>query len=200
MRRLLIAGFASLLAMAVIAPAIAQGMTKVRAFQDLSLSGPFPGEIFVKVHYEDSHGNGKFTPRYAAGYRLQVQASCNPGGQAHLNIAGDENAKYGYFKATIRNGRFDHSFGSELPESSPIKGDLSGTVPKRLKRDGLPKGTARINVAFNFENWDPNPGENCSSHGSYSAGPCKRARPVKPWPRWYKQWKVPVCNVDLVNH
>jgi hypothetical protein len=200
MRRLLITGLASLLALAVIAPAAAQGTTKVRAFQDLSLSGPFPGQFFVNVQYKDRNGNRKFTPRYAVGYRLQVQLSCDPGGETGLNLAGNAYAKYAYFKEKLRKGRFAHRFGSEVSESSSLKGDLSGLVGKRLKRDTLPKRTARVNGAFDVEDWDPNPGvlENCISHGSYSASPCKRKRSKRdPWPRWYREWKVPVCSVDL---
>ena len=72
---------------------------------------------------------------------------------------------------------------------------------ERLKRDTLPKRTARVTGAFDVEDWDPNPGvlENCISYGSYSASPCKRKWSKRDRPRWHTEWKVPVCSVDTAG-
>ena len=190
---------ASLVAVAAMAPAAAQATTKVRAFQDLTLTGQYPGEIFVNVQFKDRRGNHRFTPRYAIGYRLQVKMSCGTGGENPLNIAGNANAKYAYFKEKLTGGRFDHAFGSELPESTSLKGNLSGRVLDSLRRDGLPKSTARLDGAFAVDDFDPQPGvrENCVTSGSYSATPCKRRRLKDDRPRWWREWDAPVCSVDV---
>ena len=199
MRRALTAALASLIAAGVMLPSAAQATTKVRAFEDLSLSGPYPGQIFINIRYEDRNGNRKFTPRYAVGYRLQGQRSCALGGQSGFDIAGNAYSKYIYFKAKLRKGRFVHPFGSEFPEAASISGSLTGLVADRLKRDTLPRPTARVTGAYDIQDWDPTPGvlENCVSSGSYSASPCKRKRSTPdPWPRWYREWDAPICSVD----
>jgi hypothetical protein len=192
---------AALLAVAAIAPAGAESATKVRAFQDLSLDGGSPGEFFVNVQFKDRNGNHRFTPRYAVGYRLQAALSCTPGGRSSLEIAGNAYAKYAYFKEKLSRGEFTHPFGSELPESTSLRGDLSGRVPEPLRRNGLPKHEARVDGAFGVDDWDPTPGvrENCVTSGSYSATPCKRKRAKRDQPRWYREWDVPVCSVDLAD-
>ncbi|HSD23256.1 MAG TPA: hypothetical protein VLB79_02915, partial [Solirubrobacterales bacterium] len=202
-RRLLIAAFASLLAVPVIAPAAAQGTTKYRYWQDLSASGPFPGRISLAIAYEDRHGNGKFTPRYAAAYQLLTKVSCNPGGETDFGFGGNAASKYAYFAPAITNGRFDHRFENQFenPQLAPWKGDLNGTVLKRLKRGNRVIRTARVNGTFEVEDWDPyglaGVRENCTSFGSYySATPCKRWRSKRDRPRWYRKWKVPICSMD----
>lgn len=176
--------------------------TRYRYFQDLSVTGQFPGRIIFGVLYEENR-NGEFTPREVVSYHLQDGASCNPGGATDFGIGGNAFAKYSYFAVTLTNGRFSHRFGSELPEAqvSSLKGDLSGTVLKRLKRGGGVTRTARVDGTFNVEDWDPwgltGVLENCTSSGSYSATTCKRRMsPRAPnYSRW-KRWKVPVCYQD----
>jgi hypothetical protein len=203
MRRPLIAAFASLLALAMIAPAAAQGMTKYRYWQDLSVSGPFRGQISLAIAYKDRHGNRKFTPRYAAAYQLRTQVSCSPGGETNFGFGGSAANKYGYFKKALTNGRFSHRFENQFenPPQAPWKGDLNGRVLKRLKRADRVIRTARVNGAFDVEDWDPyglaGVSENCTSFGShYAATPCKRWRSKRNRPRWYREWKAPVCSVD----
>ena len=191
MKRALTVVFASLLAVAVIAPTAAQGTTKYRYWQDLSVSGPFPGQINLAIAYEDKNGNGKFKPRSAVSYNLQVQASCNPGGEIELQLGGNAFAKYNYFVAAVRKGRFAHRFGSEQPESSTLEGDLNGTVLKKQKQGKRVTRKARVNGAFDFEG-------TCISSGSYSATQCKsRKEPKRDWPRWFREWKAPVCKGDV---
>lgn len=175
--------------------------TRYRYFQDLSVTGSFPGQIFFTVLYRENR-NGEFTPRDVMSYRLQVGVSCNPGGQSGLEFSGNAFNKYGYFREVLSaDGRFAHRFEdqAETPQSSLIRGDLEGQVLKRLKRGGRVKRTARVNGTFNVENWDPygltGVVENCMSFGSYSATPCKAwMSPRAPnYSRW-KRWKVPVCR------
>jgi len=201
MKRTLTVVFASLLAVAVIAPGAAQGATKYRYFQDLNVSGPFAGEISLAVLYKDKRGNRKFTAREVHAYDLQVKTSCNPGGEAVLDFGGHAFSKFNYFRVALnRKGRFAHRFENqaEVPEVSGIRGELKGRVLRRLKRGKKVTRPPRVNGAFNVEDWDPNSGvkENCISYGSYSATPCKRWRSKRDRPRWYRKWKVPVCSID----
>ena len=201
MRRLLVASFASMLAVALIAPTAQASRvdpqhTRYRFFQDLNVTSPFPGRILFAVLFkENSHG--ELTPREAVSYHLQVGVSCNPGGDSVFSIGGNAFSKYAYFDAALTNGHFSHTFGSEFPEGYPLKGDLSGTVLKRLKRGGRLTRPARVDGTFNVEDWDPFAGvkENCTSSGSYSASTCKQRwmSPRAPnYSRW-KRWKVPKC-------
>lgn len=174
--------------------------TRYRYFQDLSLSGQFPGRIiFGAVYRENSHG--VFTPRALVSYHLETQVSCNPAGDSAFSIGGNAESKYGYFYATLTNGHYSHRFGSELPESASIEGRIDGTVLKRLKRGGRVIRTARVDGTFNVDDWNPfgatGVRENCTTTGSYSATPCKRRMsPRAPnFDRW-KRWKVPVCYQD----
>lgn len=191
MRRVLITVFASLLALAVIAPAAAQGTTKYRYWQDLSVSGPFAGHINLAIAYEDKNGNGKFKPRFAVSYNLQVQGSCDPGGATELNFSGNAFSKYNYFNKSLQKGRFAHRFEdqAEQPELAARKGDLNGTVLKKQKQGKRVTRTARVNGAFDVEG-------NCISSGSYSATQCKRGRPKNDRPRWWREWKAPICSED----
>jgi hypothetical protein len=93
----------SVLAVAVIAPA-AQGKQKERYFQDLNVTGPFPGQVFLTVIYQDSHGNGKFTPRWAIAYSVEAQVSCNPGGLSAFSITKSEDNPYARFKQRLKKG------------------------------------------------------------------------------------------------
>jgi hypothetical protein len=199
MRRALIVVVASLVSLVVVAPAAAQGPTKYRYWQDLSVTGPFPGQIVLTVAYEDRDGNGKFKAQRVASYHLRVQVSCNPGGVSALEARGNEASKYSYFSEALVNGRFAHRFEDEVePQVATERGDLNGTLLKRLKRGNQVTRTARVNGAFDVEDWDPVPGvrENCISFGSYSATPCKRWRPQRDRPRWYREWKAPICSID----
>jgi hypothetical protein len=194
MRRALTVVFASLLALAVIAPA-AQGTTKYRYWQDLNVSGSFPGQIGLAIAYEDKNGNGKFKPRSAVSYNLHVQTSCDPGGEADLHLSGNAYSKYNYFRPELRKGRFAHRFEdqAEQPVLSPLKGDLNGTVLKKQKRGKRVTRTARVNGAFDVEGTFEG---NCTSSGSYSATQCKRWRSKRDRPRWYREWKAPICSED----
>ena len=171
---------------------------RYRFFQDLGVTSAFPGRILFGVRFEQNR-HGEFTPRVAVGYRLQVGVSCNPGGNSLFSIGANGFSKYGYFSEVLTNGHFSHAFGSELPDPSLIKGDLIGTVLKRLKRGGRVVRTARVDGTFNVEDWDPfgltGVQDNCTSSGSYSASTCKTPRmsPQSPhYDRW-KRWKVPKC-------
>jgi hypothetical protein len=179
MRRALTVFALTVLALAMIAPA-AQSRQKERFFQDLSLNGPFPGEIAFSVIYQDRHGNGKFRPGWAIGYSLDAQVSCDPGGPSDLIIAKNSANPVAHFKQRLTRGRFATRFEAELsPQLAPPHGDLTGKVLK-----------GKVNGAFNVEDWDPNPGgrENCVSSGSFSATPCKSGDP-----RFIDQ-KIPVCR------
>jgi hypothetical protein len=171
---------------------------RYRFFQDRSVPSTLPGQILFGVLFKQNR-HGEFTPREADGYDLQVGVSCNPGGISAFGIGGNAFSKYAYFSAVLTNGHFSHAFGSELPEGASIKGDLSGTVLKRLKRGGRVVRTARVDGTFNLEDWDPfgltGVQENCTSSGSYSASTCKPRwmSPRSPhYDRW-KRWKVPKC-------
>jgi hypothetical protein len=208
MKRALTIALASLIGAALAVPTAQASRvdpqhTRYRYFQDLSVSGQFPGRIIFGVLYEENR-KGEFTPQELDSYHLQVGASCNPGGATLFGIGGNAFAKYAYFYAPLTNGgRFFHTFGSELPDTATPnpKRDLSGTVLKRLKRVGGVTRTARIDGRFNVEDWDPygqaGVRENCTSSGSYSATPCKRRMPpgTPNFSRW-KRWKVPVCYQD----
>src|SRR5690242_18171256 len=69
---------------------------RYRFFQDLNVTGPFPGRIVFGVLFKQNH-QGEFTPREADGYNLQVGESCNPGGNSVFRIGGNAFSKYAYF-------------------------------------------------------------------------------------------------------
>jgi hypothetical protein len=202
MKRALFIAFVLLIGGALAVPA-AQATrfdphTRYRFFQDLSVTSPFAGRILFGVRFEQNR-HGEFTPRVAVGYRLQTGVSCSPGGDAAFSIGANGFSKYGWFSEVLTNGHFSHTFGSELPDPSLIKGDLIGTVLKRLKRAGRVVRTARVDGTFNVEDWDPSgptgAQQNCTSSGSYSASTCKTPHmsPQSPhYDRW-KRWKVPKC-------
>lgn len=162
MKRALIAAALSVLAMALLSPA-AQGKQKQRQFQDLTVTGSFPAQIYFTVIFQDKHGNRKFKPRWLIGYALQTQVSCNPGGLSDLFIAKSKDSTVAHFKQRLKKGRFATRFEAELdPQLRPPIGDLSGRVTHTA-----------VNGTFNVQDWDPNPGgrENCIASGSFSAGP-----------------------------
>jgi len=198
MKRLLIAAFASLLAAAVMAPGTAQSATKYRYWQDLSISGPYAGQVSVTIAYEDKRGNRKFRPRYAAAYQLQAATSCGASA-GDVETGGNAYSKYSYFMGPLINGRFTHRFENqfEQPAAAPIKGDLTGRVLPRVKKAGRVVRAARVDGAFDVEHWNASvASQNCVSSGRYSATPCKRWRSKRDRPRWYNEWKVPICSVD----
>jgi hypothetical protein len=173
--------------------------TRYRYFQDLSVTGQFPGRIVFGLLYRENR-HGEFTPREAVAYSLDVGVSCNPGGAAEFGFGGSATSKYAYFRQVLQDGRFSHRFENQFenPQLAPWKGSLNGRVLKRLKRSGRVTRTARIDGTFNVEDWDPygmaGIRENCTTSASYSATPCKvRMSPRSPhYDRW-KRWKVPVC-------
>lgn len=183
MRRALTIAALSVLAVAMIAPA-AQGKRTVRLFQDLDLTGSLPGQIFLTVVYQDRHGHGKLRPRWA-GYILQTQVSCNPGGLSNLIVLKSAANADVQFKARLKKGRFATRLESGVnPQLAPARGDLTGKVSKGRV------GKGRVNGAFNVEDWDPNPGarENCVASGSFSATPCKSGDPR------FSHLDVPICQ------
>jgi hypothetical protein len=162
MKRALTAAALSVLAMALLSP-VAQGKQKQRQFQDLTVAGSLPAQIFFTVVFQDKHGNGKFKPRWIIGYALQTQVSCNPGGLSNLFLAKSKDSHVAHFKQRLRKGRFATRFEAELdPQLRPPTGDLSGRVTHTA-----------VNGTFNVQDWDPNPGvrANCIASGSFSAGP-----------------------------
>jgi hypothetical protein len=182
MRRVVIAAALAVLAVAVIAPA-AQGRQKERYFQDLSITGPFPGQVFITVIYQDNHGNGKFKPRWAIAYSVEAQVSCNPGGISAFSITKNADNGYAPFKQRLKNGRFATRFEAQLdPQLLPPIGDLNGRATRNA-----------VNGSFNVEDWDPNPGarENCISSGSFSATPCGDPK--------FTNLKIPLCR-RIANH
>lgn len=174
----------SVLAVAVIAPA-AQGRQKERYFQDLSVSGPFAGQVFVTVIYQDRHGNGRFRPRWAIAYSVEAPVSCNPGGMSAFSITKSADNPFAPFKQRLERGRFATRFEAQLdPQRLPPIGELNGRVTRNR----------RVNGSFNVEDWDPNPGarENCISSGSFSATPCRD-------PKFINLTMPPLCR-RIANH
>jgi hypothetical protein len=162
MRRVVAVAALSVLAIALPSPA-AQGKVKQRQFQDLTVIGPYPAQVYFTVIFKEDHGNGKFKPRWLTGYALRTRVSCNPGGLSDLFIAKNSESTVAYFKQRLNKGRFATRFEADLdPQLIPPIGDLSGRVTHTA-----------VNGTFNVQDWDPNPGarENCIASGSFSAGP-----------------------------
>ena len=192
----------ALLASTAVAFRVNPQHTRYRYFQDLTVTGAHTGRVVFAVLFEQNR-KGNFTPREMVSYNLRTQVSCNPGGVSELGIGGNAFAKYSYFMESLTNGHWAHRFEDQFEnaQAAPLKGDLSGTVLKRLKRGGRVTRTARVDGAFDIQDWDPygltGVQENCVSSGSYSATPCKRRMsPRAPnYSRW-KRWKMPVCHQD----
>lgn len=195
MKRLAIAIFVSLLAMALLAPASVGTTVKHRFWQDLSLSGPFAGRITLAIAFEDTKGNRLFKPRYASAYELKVQTSCDaPGDPWHkFNADAFPSSGFGpYFNPPLHNGRFDHRFENEYaPLEGPVHGDLTGKLVWRGK------WVKRVTGSFDVEvtgTSGPPPTSSCTSLGSYDATRCKSPRYKRDRPEWWRRWKVPVCR------
>jgi len=168
MRRALITGLASLLALALLAPA-AQAATKTRHFQDRAINGD-PGEIRLDVIYKDKNGNKKFTARSVTLWDIEIlPVSCNPGGDVVMTSFGPVDP------IKLSKGKFNHDF---QPEG--MEGGLSGKVIKQDKR---------LEGKLNVIDFDSTPGvTNCTTDGprTYSATPCRTTN---------QNLDVPVCRV-----
>jgi hypothetical protein len=193
MRRILLAAVATLLAIALIAPA-AQATKRYGYFQDLTLAPSAPSSIFLTILYKDDHGHGKFTPRAAVSYRFDTPVSCPSGNPGNLQFSGNEFNKYGYFREQLRGSLFSHTFESQFenPQTAPLKGYVKGNVLTREKR-----GTPQVNGSVYIADWDaPSGVSDCmmpSEH--YSATPCKRwISPKAPKHASWKKRKLPVCR------
>ena len=186
----------SLLAVAAAAPA-ADGATKYRYWQDLRLTGPYDGRVTLAVAYEDRDGDGRFEPQYAAAYDIRVQTSCDPAGALH-GLSGSSASKYGFFAPPLLDGRFTHRFENqfEQPQTAPVAGEIDGTLRAKVKRHGRVKRPARVDGVFSVERWNLGGLTGCTSTGTYSATQCKRWRSKRDRPRWYREWKAPICTSD----
>ena len=205
MRRAVSITVVALIGAALVAPA-AQGSrtdpqhTRYRYFQDLSVTGAYPGQVYFGLLYKQNR-SGEFTPREMMGYSVRAQGSCNPGGQAQVGAGGNAFSKYLYFRQTLTNGLFATRFENlfESPSVAPVRGDLHGMVLKRLKRGGRVIRTAHVNGSFDVEDYDPygltGVQENCVASGTFSATTCKRLMSSRSpnYGRW-KRWKVPKCS------
>jgi hypothetical protein len=161
MKRALTIAALSVLVMALLSPA-AQGKQKQRQFQDLTVTGAFPAQIYFTVIFTNNNRKGKFKPQWIIGYALQTQVSCNPGGVSHLFIAANRDSTVAHFRQRLKKGRFATRFEAGInPQLRPPIGELSGRVTHTA-----------VNGSFNVQDWDPNPGgrENCIASGSFSAG------------------------------
>jgi hypothetical protein len=205
MKRAVSIAVVSLLGAALLAPAAQASRpdpqhTRYRYFQDRSTTGANPGQIFFGLLYKQNR-KGEFTPREILGYSLHTPVTCNPGGPSDLSFGGNGFSKYTYFRQTLTNGQFATRFENlfESPQTAPVKGDLHGTVLKRLKQGGRVTRTARVHGSFDVQDYDPygltGVQENCIAAGSYSATTCKRRMsPRAPnYDRW-RRWNVPVCS------
>jgi hypothetical protein len=173
----------SVLAVGVIAP-VAQGRQKERYFQDLNVTGPFTGQVYLTVIYQDSHGNGKFRPRSIIAYSVEAQVSCNPGGMSDFAITKRVRDPYTPFKQRLKKGRFATRFEARVdPGLRPPIGVVNGRVTDKR----------RVNGSFSVEDWDPNPGarQNCISSGSFHATPCGDPK--------FTNLKIPLCR-RIANH
>ena len=185
----------ALLASTAVASRVNPQHTRYRYFQDLTVTGAHTDRIVFAVLFANRKGN---STREMVSYDLRTQVSCNPGGVSELGIGGNAFAKYSYFMEPLTNGHWAHRFEDQFEnaQAAPLKGDLSGTVLERLKRGGRVTRTARVDGAFDIQDWDPygltGVQETDISSGSYSATPCKRrTSPRAPnYSRW-KRWKMP---------
>ena len=204
MRRLLSIALALLIGVALAVP-VAQATradpqhTRYRFFQDLSVTSPLPGRILFGVLFKQNR-HGEFTPREVDGYALQVGVSCNPGSDSFLDIGGNAFSKYRYFSEALTNGRFSHTFGSELPDPGSFRHRrFERHGPEAAEARGTGRALARADGTFNVEDWDPfgptGAQENCTSSGSYSASTCKprSMSPRSPKFSQWRRWQVPKC-------
>lgn len=193
MKRPGLIALAALAASMTLAPGAAHGATKYRYWQDLSVSGPYSGRITLAIAYEDQDRNGRADPRSAAAYDLRITTSCEPSGGLR-QLGGNSASKYSPFNPKLISGRFDYRFESaaEQPQNSNVRGSLNGTVRKKTA-----KRKARVTGSFSIDDWDLSPSlQGCVSSGTYSATQCKRWRSKRNRPRWWREWKAPVCKDD----
>ena len=186
MRRLLIAAFASLLAVALIAPS-AQAATRYRYFQDHALDAGH-ASISIIVAYKDNHGNRKFTPRWVL-YDSLVPTSCQVGGNP---LIGGSSA--GLTK--LKKGKFAYKYW--VPVRSPTNDAHSaGKVTAKVI-----KGTKRVDGTVRVTEYTQPPGYvDCTSGGAipYIATPCRQTDVNPPLiinPPYIKQ-SLPVCTPAL---
>ena len=164
MRRLLIAIFASLLSMALIAPG-AQAASRIRYFQDLSGSDG-QSQIDFSVGYMDRHGNKRFTPRTIS-YSFVVPVSCVVGGNPSIDGLSGTGPP-----VKLRKGKFAHAYSHWGPSPIPSHpGTSTGYVKGKLI-----KKTKRVDGSINVQDYESPPTfMNCASVGaiSFSATPCR---------------------------
>ena len=164
MKRLLIAIFASLLGLVLIAPG-AQAASRVRYFQDLSGSDG-QSQIGLSVGYLDKHGNKRFTPRTIS-YSFVVPVSCVVGGNQSIDGLSGTGPP-----VKLRKGKFTHAYshsGPSVIQSNP--GTSTGYVKGKLI-----KKTKRVDGSINIQDYESPPTfMNCASVGaiSFSATPCR---------------------------
>ena len=175
MRRSLTIAFASLLVLALIAPA-AGAATQIRHFQDRGVNGdndPHGGEIGLDVIYKNKTAKGKFTPRSVKLYEIEVlPITCETGGSPGSTfVAFGPGAPIKLAKA-----KFNYEFAADFDAG----GGISGKAIKTKERI-----QGKINV------FDANPGggvTGCTTDGprTYDATPCRTAN---------EDLKLPVCRV-----
>ena len=160
MRRILIAGFAALLAVALIAPA-AQAKTQIRFFQDLSASSH--SQVFITVHFKDRHGNKKFTPRRVGYYHFGAPTSCSvaPVPSPGLDFSQETSIK-------LTKGKFYYDLANSAAPYQSITGYLRGKVVKTPKR-------FRVEGSLDVQDFDSTSSMNCATLGAitYAATPCR---------------------------
>ncbi|MGZ5359307.1 MAG: hypothetical protein ACXWZW_11000 [Solirubrobacterales bacterium] len=168
MRRLLTTGFASLLAVAVIAPA-AQGATKVRHYRaDISAGGT----ITLEIVFKNKRSERKlFTPRRVTRVSFEsVPLTCanNPGGPtSQLQLTRSVQAKIVVQPAAPPDskptkGRYRFIFAWFLPD---LPSTISGKIdkPDKRKRGTPPRARGRFTIA----DLDLGPGfTDCATNGS----------------------------------
>ncbi len=191
MRRVLIAGFASLLALALIAPA-AQGATQLRQVQvDLPASPqttpPTPGgTLTLDFVFKNTRGNKKkFTPRQLTRIDIsKVPLSCynapvNPTGTSQLLLTTTLQTKIKLKKkapvnpAKSKPGRYNFNFSYSFPAFTgnfpTFTGTLTGTIdkPNGAAKPRFPRSQGTLII----EDIDSPPGQwNCSTDGRRSWG------------------------------
>ena len=171
MRRLLIAVFASLLGVALIASA-AQAKTQERYFQDLDPSDHshvFHSQVFITVDFKDRHGNKRFTPRSIAYYHFATQAICTlptPAALPGLDFHGPGEPA---LTVTKGKGKFYYDLANSAGSGQSITGYLRGKVIKTSKR-------FRVDGSLDVQDFDVPPTVlNCATPGviTYAATPCR---------------------------
>ena len=181
MGRVLITGFASLLTVALIAPA-AQGATQVRQVQvEVSESGHIPptppGTLTLDFVFKNKRGSKhKFTPRQLTRIDFsKVPLTCanTPSqGTSQLLLTTTLETKVKLGKAPPphaskpKPGRYAFRFAYSFPT---LAGTISGTIDK--PNGGAKPRSPRSQGSLTIEDLDSNPGHtNCSTQGPQSWG------------------------------